>query len=327
MFNPSQVSKVIPRTWLFLCPRFTNKSQHGSSSYCWSGVFYWAIKMEQTSLYLLKDRDHDLVKIGISKNVKKRIWQLRADNIDVRNSSQYIFPDRESAEKAEKYLHEKFKKVHRPKAHKENGYSEWFDYSACDIADAFIYDNFALFGCTYNERIRMPLPRTQSAKLHEKRVASLKLLRSLIEAATKNESFQGIIWHGLLFSYEASEQSKKIFEAFDSVRRDVFFVSTTTAFMVDLKPVDEKYFTVTFFTLPAFFSPNMPYHIPLYYFEEFVCKNEKTFHEAKKLLSLILGLKKIFVHDMDDGNPYHYLFFLMMEKFHSRTERMISLDC
>lgn len=79
-------------------------------------------------LYYILNEDKDLVKIGVSSNVKSRIKNMQTSTGYYLNLIHTIkFKDRNEAMKAESFLHRKFNKYRRTPHKDIKKTSEWFD--------------------------------------------------------------------------------------------------------------------------------------------------------------------------------------------------------
>jgi hypothetical protein len=82
----------------------------------------------KSKVYFILNQEKNLVKIGVSANAKRRLFELKSHNADRLALLKAI--DSESAEKLESNLHKKFKDIHV--------YGEWFSYT--DELKSFIED-------------------------------------------------------------------------------------------------------------------------------------------------------------------------------------------
>jgi hypothetical protein len=73
----------------------------------------------QSRVYFILNQEKALVKIGVSANAKRRLFELKSHNSDRLELLKTI--DSEDAEKLESNLHKKFKHIH--------AYGEWFSYN------------------------------------------------------------------------------------------------------------------------------------------------------------------------------------------------------
>ena len=91
-----------------------------------------------TSIYFAVALDRSGFKVGVSANPLKRAFQL-GEEIDLEHSVQFVC-SRAEAFQIEKTLHFLFKK-HRLHKEPDDGYTEWFVFSAFDEILNFVFDN------------------------------------------------------------------------------------------------------------------------------------------------------------------------------------------
>lgn len=101
---------------------------------------------EKTFIYLLWHETEPVFKVGKSVNVWNRMAQL-PDAIDIERSRLVGFGDGKLALKLEKFCHTLFKQHCRPRPHRSEGYTEWYDVAAFDDVLGFIDSNRKTFGC------------------------------------------------------------------------------------------------------------------------------------------------------------------------------------
>lgn len=117
-------------------------------------------------LYLLQDADAPLFKIGTAFDTAHRARAF-TDPIDWSRSSQVEFPTREAAYQTEFFLHS-FLKPHRVhKAHKRDGYTEWFDQKALPGVLEFLTHGRTVLGCAAIEPVTPAHRATLEALLAE----------------------------------------------------------------------------------------------------------------------------------------------------------------
>lgn len=129
-------------------------------------------------LYLMQDVEGTHVKIGFSTNVQRRIRDLW-DAVDYPQSWKVRFPTLRMARRAETFLHTFLEDYKAPKAHRREGFQEWFRIDAMKVALGFLRREQTFLRCSEPEPLTpadKPLPVAVD-------FASLKAARLAEEAA------------------------------------------------------------------------------------------------------------------------------------------------
>jgi len=101
---------------------------------------------ESTHIYLLWHETDGVFKLGKANDVHARMASL-PDAIDVARSRQMRVPSTALATRLEKLCHVLFSAHARPRPHRGDGYTEWFDTAVHEQAVAFLEANRDLMGC------------------------------------------------------------------------------------------------------------------------------------------------------------------------------------
>lgn len=99
-----------------------------------------------THIYLLWHETDGVFKLGKANDVHARMASL-PDAIDVARSRQMLVPSAALATRLEKLCHALFSAHARPRPHRGDGYTEWFDAAVHGQAVAFLERNRDLMGC------------------------------------------------------------------------------------------------------------------------------------------------------------------------------------
>lgn len=99
-----------------------------------------------THIYLLWHETDGVFKLGKANDVIARMASL-PDAIDLGRSRQMLVPSAALATRLEKLCHVMFSAHARPRPHRGDGYTEWFDAAVHEQAVAFLEGNRDLMGC------------------------------------------------------------------------------------------------------------------------------------------------------------------------------------
>lgn len=99
-----------------------------------------------THIYLLWHATDGVFKLGRANDVHARIRCL-SDPIDLERSRHIRVPNATLANRLEKLCHALFGEFARPREHRADGYTEWFDQEAFDRVVAFLESNRVVMGC------------------------------------------------------------------------------------------------------------------------------------------------------------------------------------
>ncbi len=108
---------------------------------------------EKAYLYFLFDANDSVFKIGKALDVRARVQQL-SDQINIQKSRCLVFvskPNFSAAAqvfKVESFLKSFCKDFNAPRAHKKDGYTEWYHASAYEIVSKFTESNRVFLGCS-----------------------------------------------------------------------------------------------------------------------------------------------------------------------------------
>jgi len=102
--------------------------------------------LEPTYIYLLWHETAGVFKIGKANDVWARMRSL-PDPIDMSRSRHILVPNALLANRVEKLCHVLFKEHVRPRPHRGDGYTEWFDGAVYGDVEAFLEANRTFMGC------------------------------------------------------------------------------------------------------------------------------------------------------------------------------------